>query len=533
MIPLGAQRAGFHGEGASRWLWIVGIVRICMLAVIAAGAYLVVPPGQTGAGWLLAFYGFGMLATAWYLFMARRGDGGIRALTWTLVLADFSVVSATVNFSGGPESFFAFLFVVVILEAGRLLGVREGFVVATLATALVFVECALTPTPLVSVAGAAMWYSFLVQALAFYLSAFISGHWNQQVDRMRQFQREILDNMNNGFLITGPTGIVTAQNKAADRILGMETGAALGRPVQDVLRVEADGECPILTALRAERDFTSYEFQAMTDDGPKWMGLTTSRIYDSARRLTGIIASFSDLTEIAQMRDELKRQDRLAVVGELAAGLAHEIRNPVAAIRSSVEELNANIDARPFAEKLAAIALRESDHLNRIVTDFFDFARKPSMRREAFDVRGLAEEVRDSLRLQRPDCSDMACQLVLPDSPCFALGDRSQIKQVFVNIAKNAVEAMGEKGALTIVVAPGPGFVETRFDDEGPGIDPDKVARIFEPFYTTKATGTGMGLAVCMRIITAHDGAIHVRPREGRGTSMSVRLPAARKDGLE
>lgn len=284
----------------------------------------------------------------------------------------------------------------------------------------------------------------------------------------------------------------------------------------------------MITALRLQRDFSSYEFQALTrDNATKLMGLTTSRTYDEHEQLTGIIASFADLTEMAKMREDLQRQDRLAVVGELAASLAHEIRNPVAAIRGAVDELQKLVPGSVLADKLCAIAIRESDQLNHIITGFLDFAREPSLRRQQFDMRGLVEEVSDLIRQQYGDNSGLVVQTNYPRETCEVLGDRSQVKQVLVNIARNAIEAMENRGNLTATITRGPGSVEVRFDDEGPGIDPERVARIFEPFYTTKDSGVGMGLAVCHRIITAHDGTIRAASREGGGAAFTVRLPAA------
>ncbi|MCC6153304.1 MAG: hypothetical protein IT367_06070 [Candidatus Hydrogenedentes bacterium] len=290
-------------------------------------------------------------------------------------------------------------------------------------------------------------------------------------------------------------------------------------------------ECPVVTALKSERDFTRYEYIGLVfPSTAKLLGLSTSRIFDWRKRMTGIIASFSDLTELEQMREEVKKNDRLSVTGELAAGLAHEIRNPVAAIRGAVDELIGSLDKPVLATKLATIAMRESDQLNAIVSDFLDFARKPRVRREMFDVCGLAREVVDAMQHKYSHAKTLRIYGQFPGSTFPVSGDRTQIRQVFVNLAKNAIEAMDENGALYVFVMPGVSYVEVRFDDEGPGIDPDKVARIFEPFYTTKEHGVGMGLAICMRIITAHDGTIRAASRQGGGASMTVRLPLVRAE---
>jgi two-component system sensor histidine kinase PilS (NtrC family) len=234
-----------------------------------------------------------------------------------------------------------------------------------------------------------------------------------------------------------------------------------------------------------------------------------------------------------QLRQEMRKQDRLAVVGELAAGLAHEIRNPVAVIRGAVEELQNGQAQDETQRKLQSMALRESDHLNDIVGGFLDFAREPEMKREIFDVRDLALEVRELVDLEYNKADGYATRLECPIEPCWVSADVSQLKQVLVNLARNAMEAMkpNSGGTLRIMLSrQGLGPIELRFDDEGPGVPPDEMARIFEPFYTTKESGVGMGLAVCARIITAHDGTIRASSREGGGCSMIVHLPAAQPE---
>ena len=167
-------------------------------------------------------------------------------------------MAATVSFTGEANSPFTFLFVIVILEAGLLLGQKQGFMFATLATLFMLIQTLQAPPGRESLETLTYWYGFLVKGLGYYLTAFISGYWNMRVYRMQQFQREILDNMNNGFLITDKNGLIIAQNKAADRILDLPQGAAAGRPVQEVLRVGSGAECPVVTALRTGRHFTSY-----------------------------------------------------------------------------------------------------------------------------------------------------------------------------------------------------------------------------------------------------------------------------------
>ena len=517
-------------DGPATWLWFVGLARIAMIVVVAVGAQLVSGDQDDFFVLLNGIYTAALASSLWYLVVLRRENSIPAILTWTQVLVDFAVVSVTISFTGGHDSFFTFLLVIVILEAGVLMGLLQGFVFATSAS-IFMVYQAIIKSPEVA-DPLAHWYHYLIQALAFFFTAFISGYWNQRVSRMKQFQREILDNMNSGFLITDEKGIVVAMNKAACGILNLKEENVAGLHVDGIMVQESGAECPVTTALRLEKDFTSYEFHARTgDEESKLLGLTTNRIRDAHEHVTGIIASFTDLTEMAQMRKELQKQDRMAVIGELSAGLAHEIRNPVAAIRGAMDELQRNIDNPQLVERLAKIAVRESDHLNEIVSGFLDFARDPSRRYALLDVREVAREVEELLSRKYGGGPDLTVTLRTPPESCLIMGDRTQIWQVFMNLGQNAIEAMDNRGTLSIIVDQNEsrGPVEIRFDDDGPGIAPDKVARIFEPFYTEKERGVGMGLAICMRIITAHDGTIQAASRPGGGTTMNVRLPRARE----
>ncbi|MCF6284579.1 MAG: ATP-binding protein [Candidatus Hydrogenedentes bacterium] len=521
-------------DGPATWLWFVGIARIGMLLVVAMGTQLVAEEQEAFRYLLTVIYGAAFASSLWYLIVLRRDRSVPAILTWTQVLVDFGVVAVTISYTGGQESFFTFLLVIVILEAGVLMGLIQGFVFATMASIYMLYQVFVTPgtaqDPL------ALWYQLLIQILAFFFTAFISGYWNQRVSRMKQFQREILDNMNSGFLITDAKGLVVAMNKAACGILKLVEENMAGRHVDGIIVPESGVECPVTTALRLKKDFTSYEFYAQIgEDSPKLLGLTTNRIRDAHGHLTGLIASFTDLTEMARMRKELQQQDRMAVIGELSAGLAHEIRNPVASIRGSMDELQRNMDSPDLVQRLAAIAVRESDHLNEIVTGFLDFARDPSRRYALFDVCEVAREVEEQLLRKFGGDSGLAITFLAPVGPCLIMGDKTQIWQVFTNLGQNAVEAMDGRGALEVVVDnnEGRGPIEICFNDNGPGIAPDKVSRIFEPFYTEKDRGVGMGLAICMRMITAHDGTIQAASRSGGGTSMSVRLPQARNTTKE
>ncbi len=526
--PGHAAQARLHAlypsyDGPVGMLWFTGIARIAVLVLMVGGSRQMVAGLVTDVA-LTATYIVALVCSIWYFGTLWRGRKVSAPLTWTQVLVDFSVVAMTVNFTGGQASFFTSLLVIVILEAGVLMGLVQGFLFATLSVA--FVSAAALAPGQREADPFMHWYSILVQFMAFFFTAFISGYWNLRLGWMRQFQREILDNMSSGFLFADYRGRVLGANRAACGILNCVQDEVVGRHVESVLVSASAAECPAVTALREGRDYTSYEFPARTANGSiRLIGLTTNRLFDRKGRVTTMIVSFSDLTEVARMRQELQHQDRMAVIGELAAELAHEIRNPVTSIRGAMEEMRKGPESAQIADRLAAIAVRESDHLNEIVTGFLEFARNPEIKRQNVSLGGLALEMKRLLEDRHPG---MKMTVVFPDDDCFVQGDPTQLRQMYLNLAQNAGEATGFSGTLEVHIRRNGAMAEIRFDDEGPGIPPDKVARIFEPFYTGKERGVGMGLAICSRIVTAHDGTIQAAARPGGGASMIVRLPAAR-----
>jgi len=517
-------------EGESGWLRNFAVARMGVLSFITVGsAFLSI---ERGAEYLLFLYTFGFLTNYWYLHTLHAKQQVGSSQTWAQVVVDFSVVALTVALTDGPTSFFTFIFVVVVLEVGVLLGLRQGFVIATLASVFMLEQTLLHPSQDRFSSTFNLWYNYLVQVMLIYLTAFISGYWNNRIYKLREFQSEILDNMASGFIITNERGMIAAQNVSASRILSIPSEESMGRSIGEIMHTASGDECPVLTALRSGKDYNSYEFQLQQPQGSTTLlGLTTNHMYNDESELTGLIVSFTDLTEMNAMRQELLRQDRMAVVGELAVGLAHEIRNPVAVIRGAVDEMRSSSQSQELIERLQAMALRESDHLNEIVKGFLDFSTNPSEDVKPLELSGIIDDVATLLRREYDQHKALQIECSIPDEAYWISGNASQLKQVFVNIGKNAVEAMDFAGTLLIQASQiDDGPVQIRFDDTGPGIEPGTIEKIFEPFFTMKDSGVGMGLAVCMRIITAHNGTIRASNRAGGGCALELRLPRLRHE---
>jgi len=514
---------------------------VAALAVAVLCGDIVLRPDAVDQGHRILLYGmFALAGLAGILMLVRlRQDFEIpRRPVRIQVVMDVVIVTALVYFTGDVTSLLAFVYIIVVLEAGILLSRFDSLVVATVSSLAMLAMLGLNnlgidwprvagPTRVVYNGDeVALWRDVVVYIFAFYLTAFVSGYWSFKFRRMLDFQRSLLNYLNSGFLIVDRDGLVRTFNVAAQNMLGYPLPAVMNRPVSEILRAAPGTENPVESTLRTGGELTSHEFTGYHRDGSKLpFGITTSVIRDRHGRVDGVIASFADMTDLERARRELRERDRLAAIGRLAAGLAHEIRNPVAVIRGAIEELKDRFDDPDTMRSLADIAVRESDQLNAIVTGFLDYARGSPRDVGPLDLRLALEDVvallrRDSGGLHKIELT------VTPKEGLLVEGDDAQLKQAVLNIGKNALEAMHRGGTLTIAAEnDGEGGVAVAFRDTGSGISDKDLSTVFEPFFTTKPHGVGMGLAVVHRIVTSHGGTVRVDSTAGRGTTVWLTFP--------
>jgi two-component system sensor histidine kinase PilS (NtrC family) len=234
---------------------------------------------------------------------------------------------------------------------------------------------------------------------------------------------------------------------------------------------------------------------------------------------------FQDLTEVHEMRERVRKADRLAAVGELSAGIAHELRNPLASISGSIEMLYHELALEGENRRLMELIMRESDRLDRIISDFLEFARLRTPRRVPSKLAHCIDDVVTLVRKNADKSEGITIRTVFDPGLPDVWMDDEQMRQVFMNLAVNACEAMERGGTLEIQAARGAeGAVRIAFKDEGAGIDPEGLERMFEPFFTTKDGGTGLGLAMANKIVNAHGGSIEYRNGE-RGAVFTIVLP--------
>lgn len=469
---------------------------------------------------------------------------------WSQVVelaGDGLLVSGLVYCTGGFESPFSVLYVVWIVYAALSLG-REGAIgawgVSTIGYAVVVLgESVGLVSPFdrsvgVSFERAATLVSWHTSAFA--AVAVLSHRLATQIDagRMRleelgELHRRIVDNVSSGLLTVGRSGEITSFNSEAERISGFLRSEVLGLPLVRLfpaldLEVRIGGDADAYGEADEPLSRLRVEFQNRRAERLH-LGLSISVLRDARGTPDGRIVIFQDLTRVVEMEDRLRRSERLGAVGQLAAGLAHELRNPLASLSGAVELIAADLpEGDDTHRRLGEIVRRETSRLNRLVGNFLEYAKPGQGGSQVVDLEVVIEEVRDLFRMGE----ESPVKLKVECSPGLrVLGSADQLRQVVWNVMLNAAQA-GPRDEIVRVQADRVEherghWIEVRVSDAGCGIHPEALERIFEPFYTTKSKGTGLGLAMVHRIIEAHGGQISVRSDPGIGTEVRFLLPAS------
>jgi len=473
------------------------------------------------------------------IIMTHGHTPGVR-FSFLLLCADLTLISAVVALTGGNRSMFAFLYIAAILSTSILLSFDWSLVIATISGVLFVVMMFLEANGYIVPASAFRWQEPTLapgdrwaytgmKILAFYLTAFLAGHLSRRVGQLQSLQHNILNNFSSGFISVNRDRIVTFLNPAGSALLQRSPSETVGTHVSKAFSVTGGQSNPLEDAIAEQKECQSREIMVRRGDGKEVpVGVTVSLLRNSATKLIGAVASFINLTELKRMEERLRRADRMAAVGEMSTVLAHEIRNPVASIRGAIQELSENLRLDGADGRLMEIAIRASDQLNKIVSDFLEFAGITPRERRRFNVGRLLEEVVETA--ERRFACNGSIRIVRErlDEPGTAVGDRTQIKEAVLNVVQNGIEAMPCGGELRIRVLEDEESSENVsivIQDTGNGLSREEVDRIFDPFYTTKQDGVGLGMAVVHRIIASHGGTIDVESGKGKGTAVTIVLP--------
>ena len=349
----------------------------------------------------------------------------------------------------------------------------------------------------------------------------------QSLANLRALHERIVASIRSGVVTTDLQGRIYTFNAAAEEITGYQEQDVRGQDASIFFGEVKDIIQHSMELTETADSSPRFEADCLTADGLRLrLGFSLSPLYAETGETTGTVITFQDLTHIRALEETSRRQDRLAAIGRMAASIAHEIRNPLAAMRGSIQMLRAEMRGDSSETELMEIILRESDRLNRIISDFLTYARPRSIVQSKVDVGELLQQTFTLLRNSSEIHKSHVIEAKTPEDPVLTNADSEQLRQVFWNLARNALNAMPQGGTLNAVVAVNSNKrLRIIFDDTGRGMSPEQVEHLFEPFSSTTG-GVGLGLSIVYQIIRDHGGTINVRSREGKGTTIAIELPA-------
>ncbi|HEX9092374.1 MAG TPA: ATP-binding protein [Coriobacteriia bacterium] len=348
-----------------------------------------------------------------------------------------------------------------------------------------------------------------------------------QLISIQDYTQAILRSVTSGVVTLGPEGSVATANAAAERILGMNEGEMVARSLRALLKDDGGLAADVGRVLAGRSPRTMRDLKLVTRDGKTVHAqAAVSRMRDVGGRKLGAVVTIEDVSEVKMLTDQLIRADRLAAMGELTAGVAHEVRNPLGIIKASVQLMEDSDCSRERVREAAEVIKHEIDRLDRVIKALLDFGRPAAPTLRPVDLPTLAEDV---VLFTRRFASHGGVEIVseCQDAPPQVMVDPEQLKQVFVNLISNAVQAMSDGGGtLTVSCGAEDDFAFVRFTDTGPGMDLETMRKVFDPFFSTRDDGTGLGLTIVHRIVDEHGGHIEITSDLGGGTAFTVYLPA-------
>jgi two-component system sensor histidine kinase PilS (NtrC family) len=487
---------------------------------------------------VLTVYGY------WLVWLRHRAPGAL--FFYLQALGDVALTTLLVHFTDGPRSPFPSLYILFIAAYALLMSFGGGLLVALTVAAAYFADSMML---LGALPGLAVWGQVGVFIAAYLLVGVLASRLRAagverqtleiELRRVRLEADEILRHIRSGVMTVDETGRLAFINPMAERLLQVDGERVTGLPVLDQLKLRSpELWAALVAAIRHGRKVSRGEGTVQHSDGRIFpIGLSTTTFERDSDGRPSVTAIFTDISDLKRLNELNLRAERLEAVAALSASLAHEIRNPLASIRSSVEQLARSAHGDDDDRYLAQLIVRESDRLSRLLSEFLDFAR---VRATEFVPVDLQEVVTAAARIVRehPDCRP-EIEIRVQGARTVLDGDEDLLHRVVVNLMLNAVQAA--KGATTVTVTTRPAKVAElpggctieqpvclEVKDTGPGIPEDLRDRLFQPFVTGRVGGTGLGLAIVQRAVEAHRGMVLVDSHPGKGTTFTIFFPARR-----
>jgi len=478
-------------------------------------------------------------------------------LTGTMLVSDVIFVSSCIYFSGALSGDLYLLYFLAIFMAALTRDLRTTVIVAVVVSAVYLWVS-------ISASGGAQVVSpkFLLRIPLFFVTSFFAGflanqarhreldqrkaklatsELKQQLEETKRLEaqtlnkyrymylhhRNIMTSISSGILVVNKEGLITTFNREAEEITGLSSGYVVGKQASKYTALKPLTD-PLTDAYNSGTLRQSQEAVLRTGDGePIPIGFTTSLLRDQDNEIAGAIATFSDLSEVKELRSQIQRSERLAFLGEMAASVAHEIRNPLNSISGFGQLLCERIDADDRLHKFAEIIVDETTRIEKIVAQTLHFVKDDTIPFESIDFNEVLNSTTASARDKLAE-RGIAVTLDLNPYLPYMMGNEVQLRQVCTNLVTNAMHALEERedgGEIKITTNLNGKTIVATIEDSGPGVPEELREKIFNPFFTTKINGTGLGLAVSQKILGDHGAVMTLLDKPGRGAVFEITLP--------
>jgi two-component system, NtrC family, sensor histidine kinase PilS len=523
------------------WLF-VGRLVLATVVLLGAGLVWTERPEEAfivsiAVVFALVFTGYG----AGTIFLLRRTPTNAFFLIQALV--DLSLVTTIVHFAGPPQSALPALYVLVVAAYALLMPLAWVGATAVLASIFFIGDTLWTHSPLDTASWAQMVLFNLVFGIVAVLGHRLREAGMEQVTLATELQRvrleadDILRNIRSGVLTVDGFGRLAFINPTAERLLDLDGEALIGHQVLDELKTRSSELwAAVVAGIRNGRKISRGEGMVVQGAGRMFpIGLSTTTFRQETQEAPSVTAIFTDISDLKEVQELHMRAERLEAVAELSASLAHEIRNPLASIRSSVEQLARSKHADDDERFLAGLIVRESDRLSRLLSEFLDFSRVRATHFVPLDLHSVVVAVVRLIRAH-PDCRPDAA-ITVEGGHTLLEGDEDLLHRVVANLVLNAVQAARGPIRVTVNVSIAQASeiphgtdlehaVRLQIKDNGPGIPEEVRERLFQPFVSGRSGGSGLGLAIVQRAVEAHRGLVMVESSPGTGTTFTIFLPA-------
>ena len=537
---LDSSTIALSGINLLRWLYIG---RVAVLVGILGGVLYVwreADADLTFGATVMFLVAIGVtVASAWHTHLRRLEPS--ENFLYAHVVLDVLLVTGIIHITGGQQSSFSPLYVLVIAEGALLLPLPGGVLIGGFASILYFADLFWFHEG--SFGGTVLYQIVLFAAVALATgllgdrlrrAGIALGAVESELRQLRLDTGEILGSMSTGVLTVDDEGRLMYVNPAGEALLGIDARQWLGAPVISAVERIAPGMGMVLKrSIEDGLPITRFRTTMHRNEKEIVLGVSTTVLGRDEGESPSATAIFQDISDLERVDALNRRAERLEAVAELSASLAHEIKNPLASIRSAVEQINKpalNDDDRSLLQRLV---VSESDRLSRLLTEFLEFSGLRMSKREIIDVRGIARDCVTMLRHHPEKMEGVEIELSLPDDAQRVRGDRDLLHRAIFNLVLNALQFAGPRGKVAVHVRRHTrvggvllrDMVRLVVSDTGPGVAPEDLPKIFDPFYTRRKGGTGLGLAVVHRAVAAHEGTVLVERSRLGGADFVMDLP--------